>query len=371
LLNTEVQLYSAQFLGLATSVANALATSQSSPSAFDKDFIEETGAIALEHLLRWGSEPVIESLLEKATYSPEAVAGASAQLFFTDKHLWQIAIYSELGGILDATKTAGRGPAARIPSADWRRLQNHYRALMTFFLARVTLWLPRPGGSVSAPLGDLDRGFWRLYPDSRYAGYSGSESPVRCAASAEGKVLPETILPPEVVPVLSETGWDISHARRLVHALSAWQRNEDAVLQVWGRTDRYISPSVLTRAFANNIVAHVWNGDSRFPLFSNYFSGANGWYRVAWDDGTGQCREGTPPFGLSSSFVTGGFVTWARYQPTIGDLALRLYALFDSERPDDIAFVERYYSSLRKTAKGRASLLERLMFWPSLVGSMR
>ena len=51
------------------------------------------------------------------------------------------------------------------------------------------------------------------------------------------------------------------------------------------------------------------NGDATQPLFSNYWSGVNGWYRVAYDNGADQCREGYPPYGLTDSFPTGGYLT--------------------------------------------------------------
>lgn len=366
LLNTEVQLYSVQFLGLATSVANALATSRGSLSRSDEEFIADTTGIAIEHLLRWGSESVIQSMQGRANDVPADVEDGSSRLFFTDKPLWQIAIYAELGGIFGAMSERGR-PLALSSTGAVSRMRRHYGALMKFFWARVSMWsLPR-GSAVTGSAADLDRGFWRLYPDNRYAAYTELDKPVRCAATSTGSVTPITLVAPESVPVVPEGGWDISHARRLVHALDALYRNQDAVSRMWGSADFGIPATTLTKAFANNLLANVWNGDPEFPLFANYWSGANGWYRVAWDNGTGQCREGTPPFGLTDSFATGGYATWAHYAPGIGRLALRLYALGESDKPDEVAFVKRYYPDLAKAAKGKAAVLGRLMFWPSLV----
>jgi hypothetical protein len=129
---------------------------------------------------------------------------------------------------------------------------------------------------------------------------------------------------------LPDVGWDISHARRLAHVLDALVRNQTAIAETWGGLGVDVSWTRITRAFAKNLVAKVWNGDSQFPLFANYWNGANGWYRVAYDNGTGQCREGTPPFGLTASFPEGGYAAWSRYQPTIGRLGFQLYALFKS-----------------------------------------
>jgi len=114
----------------------------------------------------------------------------------------------------------------------------------------------------------------------------------------------------------------------------------------------------------------VWNGDKENPLFSNYFSGANGWYRVAYDIGIGQCREGTPPFGLTISFPTGGYITWARHNPTIGLLGQRLYELTSSKDGKVNPFIIKYYPGLRKSVPAQKINLPRFMFLPSLVGIM-
>jgi len=112
----------------------------------------------------------------------------------------------------------------------------------------------------------------------------------------------------------------------------------------------------------------VWNGDKENPLFSNYFSGANGWYRVAYDIGIGQCREGTPPFGLTISFPTGGYITWARHNPTIGLLGQRLYELTSSDDGKANPFIVKYYKGLKKSVPVQNINLARFMFLPSLVG---
>lgn len=60
-------------------------------------------------------------------------------------------------------------------------------------------------------------------------------------------------------------------------------------------------------------------------------TGANGWYRVAYCNGIGWCNEEYPPYGLRDSSPTGGYITWAVYNPTIGLLGQRLYDLFLSQ----------------------------------------
>lgn len=102
LLNQEVMLDSVQFLGLAARVANALASSGRKPDEEEKAFIQDTGQILIEHLLRWGSESAISAMLQAASAKPEDVTNGSSKLFFTDKPLWMITIYAELSGILQS-----------------------------------------------------------------------------------------------------------------------------------------------------------------------------------------------------------------------------------------------------------------------------
>jgi hypothetical protein len=166
----------------------------------------------------------------------------------------------------------------------------------------------------------------------------------------------------------SDIGWDFSHARRLVHALDALERNRDALIEVFSLDEMQLPPVGLTKAFARTLVAAVWNGDIVEPLFSNYLSGANGWYRVAYDNGTGQCREGYPPYGMSDSFPTGGYVTWARYMPIIGSLGERLYDMISSPDEENSSFISKYYPVLSKSASTQERTLAKFMFFSSLVG---
>jgi hypothetical protein len=247
-----------------------------------------------------------------------------------------------------------------------QRLQQHLNALLQLFAARTSL-LHVDNGKPKGAMADIDRGYWRLYKDNRYAGYDKDEKPVVCA-SKDGKARPEVRVPEDTVRVPQDTGWDISHARRLVPALDALDRNRKALKSVFALDDTQLPAMRLPAAFANTLVSAVWNGDTDRPLFSNYWSGANGWFRVAYDNGTGQCREGSPPYGMSDSFLTGGYVTWARYQPVIGRLGRRLYELADSQEPEDAQFIARYYPALGPSAGPQSRDLTRLMFLPSLVG---
>ena len=369
LLNQEVMLDSVQFLGLASRVANALASSGRKPDEEEKAFIQDTGQILVEHLLRWGSESAISSMRQATGAKPEDVTNGSSKLFFTDKPLWMITMYAELAGIIQSgvSKDVIWGSVSK---EDKMYMQKHCSALLEFFSSRISIRHDPKSRLRDVALADIDRGFWRLYYDNRYAGYESDQKPAVCVLSEPGKskkVIKYNVMS-EKVQKRDDTGWDISHARRLVHAMDALERNRVAMKNVFSLTDVQLSSSELAKAFANTLVAVIWNGDMEYPLFSNYFSGANGWFRVAYDNKTGQCREGTRPFGMTVSFPTGGYITWARYNPTIGLLGQRLYELTSSDDGKANPFIVKYYKGLKKSVPVQNINLARFMFLPSLVG---
>jgi hypothetical protein len=122
-------------------------------------------------------------------------------------------------------------------------------------------------------------------------------------------------------------------------------------------------------AYANQLVDVIWNQDLSRPLFSNYWSGANGWYRVAYDPGNGSCRQGKAPFSLSSSFPEGGFIGWQSYNPTLCRLGQRLFSLSLSIDPQDTAWFKKYYQHLWfYNAFSPLSSFKKIQFYSSLVG---
>jgi hypothetical protein len=213
----------------------------------------------------------------------------------------------------------------------------------------------------------LDVGYWRHHTDNRYAAYTGTDKPALCVTAADGTRRAVLQVSPASVPVRDDIGWDLSHARRLVHYFDAINAHRAAFAAVWQvQAQGQPSPAVM-QGFARQLLTRVWNQDADYPLFANYYSGANGWYRVAYDNGTGRCTEGYPPHGLTDSFVTGGYPSWAGWQPQLGQLAWRLYALAESKTSADQAFVARYYPGLSAQANTNVQLVQQLMFWPSLV----
>jgi hypothetical protein len=88
---------------------------------------------------------------------------------------------------------------------------------------------------------------------------------------------------------------------------------------------------------------------------------------VAYDNGTGQCREGTPPYGLTNSFLTGGYALWGQWMPELRALGLALVSLAESREANDISFMLMHYRSLTNEVSSSIGMVNNMMFWPSLV----
>lgn len=379
LVNTEVMLVSVQGLGLLSALARDLATSPS-PKARAHPLIGKTVHASLQHLQRWGGHKQRQQWMQLAGASATDVKDGSSALFFTDKPMWQMAVYANLAGI--AAVQPQWFEQVQPGSALHEGLSANLRALLRFFERRVTL------AEVDSPLlgrvqvADLDAGFWRLYADNRFAGYSGSLPPATCmheapdadpvavkVASSPGPVRlrAQLNLDPRNVRPVKDLGWDFSHARRLVQFFDAVTANRHAMAAWWGIAPQALPAPDLGRAFAAQLLTKVWNGDAQAPLFTNYWSGANGWYRVAYDNGTGHCYAGYKPYGLSDSFPTGGYAQWAAYYPLIADLAHTIYQCTQSAHPADMEYVRSHYGGLSAKASAHTRMVQQLMFWPSLV----
>jgi len=184
---------------------------------------------------------------------------------------------------------------------------------------------------------------------------------------------------PATVHLVDDIGWDFSHARRLVHVFDSLERNRIAMQEVFRIGNEVQVPPTIIRAFAEQLVERIWNNDQVAPLFTNYWSGTNGWYRVGYDNGTDRCMEGYPPFGLSESFATGGYITWSRHLPVIRQLGRRLYRLSRrrlyrlsrSSEPEHQRFLGRYYNGLAANVAEHTGALTKIMFLPTLVEAGR
>jgi hypothetical protein len=364
LLGVEVQLTSVQFLGLASSVAAYLAEAAGEDAGKFRRLVVQT---ALDHLSRWSNASALEHIGKEISSKAAGDVAPDPGLAFEDKQLWMIAIYSNLARIISSNPQMAS--VLRPGSPEAQRLGRHFSLLLQLFGARVSFDTIKGQDGRATIAADIDRGFWRANKDNRYAGYTDSAKPVECVPKQNGRY--ESVLKvaaDKPVP-LEGSGWDLSHARRMVHAIDAVEYGRIAVRSVFGISESAMPRSDIRTAFANQLLTRVWNGDSTYPLFKNFWGGANGWYRVDYDNGTGRCAEGTPPFGLSDAFLTGGYAAWGVAVPEVGRLGRQIRALSLSREPAAQAFIKQNYAELLEPDSSMKGAATRLMAWPSLVYS--
>lgn len=371
LIDKEVMLNSVQFLAFASSLANGLPHEGAQEQKSITGFVEETAQIVAEHLTRWGAPEMHAVLRRKIAATPDDVKDGSSLLFFTDHSLWQIALYADWAGILAKQPQLVKELKLVTAEATFEALRDHLSLLLRFWAARATVQTVPTQDGQSQTVAVLDSGFWRLHKNNRYAGYTSAKKPVICARDPKkpGRLIIKTQVDANSVRPIGNIGWDFSHARRLVHFFNSIERNRPAIARIFGVPAQNLPSRDMMTAFAHQLRIGIWNQDRLNPLFSNYFSGANGWYRVAYDNGTGRCMEGYPPFGLTHAFPTGGYATWAALDHDLKPLGERIYSLSQSSAVADKAFIQTHYPSLAPAApKSRRNAAE-IMFWPSLIGN--
>lgn len=350
-LGREVLLVSLQGLGLFTDLAVRLAL-QPSPYLQRHPFVLKTASAAYSHLDRMATPDLLTSLQRRLPATPADVKGNSSALLFTSFDIWRYTI---------AINTAA------LPTGTWRPSPAVKAMVLNtayLFRKRTTLY-----GNPPLTRASIDAGFWAMRTDHAYAGYQGGQSPVVCIEK-NGRISPvprNPLIPPQPV---ANVGWDISHARRLVPLFDAVNRVGSQAFQKYDIDPGELPDRSLQVAYAKQLEHVIWNQDIEKPLFSNYWSGANGWYRVAYDPGNGSCRLGNPPFGLSSAFAQGGFITWGELDGLIHRLGAQLYFNMSQDLPENVDWIQRYYPQL---AAGDSELgtkqVGKLQFLSSLITS--
>ncbi len=149
----------------------------------------------------------------------------------------------------------------------------------------------------------FDSGAWDDSRDYKYLQYSGYPYPA--------KFILDQISPP------LETSWDISHSRRYVDVFISLVRNSEILGLSFPKES-------LLKYFANQFVYKVFNGNFRYPLFSNFWNGDNGWYRVGYSKRQGY---GYAPNDLSVASLTGGYAWFSPYNKDLELLYSRLYTM--------------------------------------------
>lgn len=365
--NREVMLYSSQYMAFATSLANGMLRADPTPSSVQ--FGGDTARIAKEHLLRWSTPRIRRGLQERMAAKPEDVKDGSSYLFLHDRDLWQISIFADYAGLV----TSGQKDVPKPAPDELAAMKQTLASLLRFFALRTSVQPGSEGEDGSGSTADVDVGYWRRYADNRYAGYTSRDKPVVCRpdTSRPGMAVAVTRVGSSQVPLVNTVGWDVSHARRLVHFFDAIERNREAMVRLYGVRNEDLPSRDIMAAFARQLRIRVWNQNPARPLFANYYDGTNGWFRVNYDNGSGECNEGYPPFGMSDSFPTGGYAAWGTFDPPLQDLGRGLYWLMRSGREEDKAFIDTYYSIFGRSEDPNRRHLAELGFWPSLIGTER
>jgi hypothetical protein len=355
-------LVSLQGLALFAQLASALVTST---TASNKRFVDDTARLLSAHLERASDKEKIANWLDATNKKAIDITDGSSKYFFKDQDLWMLGLYAELAGIL-----AKRSDLRSSVLQEKNQFEHHkqvIRTLLRFFKSRVALDNVNSTWTDKAVAAELDRGYWRLYSDNRYAGYAGSQKPAICG-SKRSETTPQLQVSLSDVAPVPTLGWDFSHARRLVPVLDSLERNRDALSKIFELSDNDLPDPKLGNFFAAQLLVRVWNGNVTNPLFSNYLNGANGWYRVAYNNGMDRCIEGYPPFGLSDSFPTGGYAVWAKYYPIFSKIAISIFDSTNCSQSAAESDAKGNYGALMSQGSPNSRLTNRLMFWPSLVG---
>lgn len=364
LLGQEVQLCSAQFLGLlgalATNIAETLPEEQR--SAAERVFVTNTASTIAAQLDHWLSPDYFKWVEARSKMTPAEAVDGQSKYFFADRDLWFMTSLADLAELHQAGIRLDAAGAKAFKSLQSKR--NQIAGMFNLFQARTTLI-----NTSSGKRAEIDRGYWRNYGDSRYALYSTAVSPVTCHKNMFGLMQKSFRVESKASYIDTNLGWDFSHARRLVPALDTLVRNRPNLAAVFGYRAPDFDPAKLQQAFARQIVDKIWNKDMQHPLFTNFWDGSNGWYRAGYDNGTGSCRPGEMPYSLAWSFPTGSYPQWGSFNSTIRSLSQQIYLLIHSSDTESKAFIDKFYPQLQLQSKpGDYRDIWMMVFSSSLVG---
>lgn len=365
LLNTEVQLNSIQYISFIMKISNALTFDYLKHS----DFIKKTTRLAIDHMIRWKNSNLSLTVskisnIDLNYFDSSDQLGSSAK-FYSDRLMWvKVAIVEILRSVHEINNLDTNYNAILQNEKD--ELSSFLSDLVKLYLSRTTILtvnnLVNPSSQIS--IADLDTGRWRYYKDNRYANYSDPNiKPVQCITDpVTGLKSLKVNVPIDSVVIDTEAGWDISHARRFNHFFETFERNKNILLSTLPQLSIEInSVNNIKYQFLNSIIYKIWNQDLERPLFSNFWNGKNGWYRVAYDNGTGKCVEGTPPYGLTDSITGGNYFGLSKYNPQLKKLSEVFYKLSLETNTDTVSFLKSKYPTIANDSS--------LMFWPSIVGN--
>lgn len=301
-----------------------------------KNFLREYPSVLKEHFFRWifedtqrysrkgwGCQPHEEKqtnqydFLEKLFRLELASTTGkpnSACNYYSDGDLWVgVGVANFL--LADAIAVENGEPPL-LSDAERERLRDYMALVTRLIRSRLTesALIDFAGRSVTVSHFDLDNSL-ADHPENAYAGYSGETYPTE----------KEKVAVPRI-------GWDLSHGSRFVYIFTTLFDAKPATNQSWPQEED------MTK-IVNQFLYGVFNRNLNRPLFSNYFDGKNGWYRVnyGWDTKSGESPPGTgmAPYGASLSGITSGWGEWYRYNKDMGKVMASLWKMMRSTEMTD------------------------------------
>lgn len=377
--NTEDVLSSSQFLFLISDAINHIGNiKQIDRTTLMNQFIKAYSPILLDHYNRWIFEKIgpfqvrgwscvfndkyVQTGMNHATFISKQLnkqLGDSSSAGYcnavNDTDMWIIA---GAGNLIAATKQMPE--LVSVPDTQVSLYMNYLKTAAALLESRITFKdLYNLKGEVVKGLL-FDQGLWDGHPDYKYAGYTLNKYPA----------LTDSDIKKYAKKNLS---WDLSHTRRFVNVFGSLFANKD----VLGLTFPSIS---VMQSLANQFVYGVFNRDFNQPLFSNYFDGSNGWFRVGY---SGRAGFGYGPNDASIAALEGGFGFLGKYNADLNNLICKLNLMLTSTdkqiRNHVVKFYQNtYWNNYKRTesydfANSQNSSTQYLLleFYPTLYNSAK
>jgi hypothetical protein len=143
----------------------------------------------------------------------------------------------------------------------------------------------------------------------------------------------ETPPPAGLTAVAPAAGWDTCHNARVVPVFDSLLAVRDTLGLAW-------PDAGVVDELANQYAWANFNGDLAAPLFSNFVSGANGWYR--WEY-AGRPGFGYAPWDLSVCGYSSGYGLWGDRHADVDAITRAGWPVYTSQDPTWAAWRDAHY----------------------------
>lgn len=260
LVGKEVILDSKQFLYIVTSLFHAIAQiPESERTPRMKDFLVAYDEPIQKQLLRW-IQGVSSGNMNKVLFSLKTDPNVDKYAIFSDSVMWLLGDAVEYVAAKDITNSLPK---------ETRDIFIEYLQKGSELIKQRTSFLMVTVDNKEYEIAGFDEGAWSSHADMAYASYTGLTFPTEINKKTS-----------------STASMDMSHMRRIVHAFGSLYENRKVYAPAGVNPDEVFPNTRMFQGFARNIVYRVLQRDRanymQQPLFSNYFDGSPGWYRVGY-----------------------------------------------------------------------------------------